>query len=149
VESLVVQVRRAIGSRPLSAAVMPQAERARTEEGQDWVGWLQRGLVDFIVPMAYGYQPGELTRFAERIRRVASAERVLMGLPVFDGRERYLGYSVSLLRAQGVIGYALFSQNELEKNPFSIPFLEKVFFGGGQEDGESDEPDAGEPVEPD
>jgi hypothetical protein len=90
---------------------------------------VQTGLLDFVVPMAYTYEPGELVRLAERIRRMIGFDRLLMGLPVFGGRERYLGYSVSLLRREGVRGYALFSQNELEKEPFSIGFIERVFLG--------------------
>lgn len=129
VESVVVAVRRAAGDLPCSAAVLPEPERARVDEGQDWVGWVQRGLVDFVVPMAYSYEPGQLVRFAERLRRTTGLDRVLMGLPVFDGRERYLGYSVSLLRREGVVGYSLFSQNELQKEPFSIQFIERVFLG--------------------
>jgi hypothetical protein len=55
---------------------------------------------------------------------------------VFDGRERYLGYSVSLLRREGVLGYCLFSANELEKQPFAIEFIERVFLEPGSEEGE-------------
>ena len=127
VESLIVSVRRAVGTKPLSAAVLPEPDRARADEGQDWIGWIQKGLVDFVVPMAYTQEPGDLVRLVEKLRRTIGVDRLLMGLPVFDGRERYLGYSVSLLRRQGVIGYSLFSANELEKDPFSVPFLERVF----------------------
>jgi uncharacterized lipoprotein YddW (UPF0748 family) len=127
VESLVVSVRRAIGGLPLSAAVIPDPERARVDEGQDWLRWLQTGVVDFVVPMAYTYQPDGLVRLVEKLRRMIPVERFLMGLPVFDGRERYLGYSVSLLRREGVVGFCLFSANELEKEPFSIEFIERVF----------------------
>jgi uncharacterized lipoprotein YddW (UPF0748 family) len=147
VESLVVAVRKAIGDIPLSAAVLPEYDRARADAGQDWARWVQKGLVDFVVPMAYTYEPDELVRLVEKIRRVTGLERILMGLPVFDGREHYLGYSVSLLRREGVVGYSLFSANELEKEPFSIPFIERVFLqpdtvgteGEGSEKGESGE----------
>jgi uncharacterized lipoprotein YddW (UPF0748 family) len=142
VESLLVSIRRAIGPVPLSAAVLPEPERARADEGQDWIGWIQKGLVDFVVPMAYTQEPGELVRLVEKLRRMIGVDRLLMGLPVFDGRERYLGYSVSLLRRQGVIGYSLFSANELEKEPYSLPFLERVFPETPVEEpaGESPEP---------
>jgi hypothetical protein len=92
--------------------------------------------------MAYTQEPGELVRLVERLRRMIGVDRLLMGLPVFDGRERYLGYSVSLLRRQGVMGYSLFSANELEKEPYSVPFLERVFM-----EVPGDEP-AGEIAEP-
>lgn len=144
VESLVVSVRRAIGALPLSAAVIPEPEKARIDNGQDWIKWLQTGEVDFVVPMAYTYEPSGLVQLVTKLRRMIGREQFLMGLPVFDDRERYLGYSVSLLRLQGVLGYSLFSANELEKEPFSLPFLERVFLGPD----ESGEPeDSGEPEE--
>jgi hypothetical protein len=104
---------------------------------------VQKGLVDFVVPMAYTQEPGALDRLIERVRRMIGVERLLVGLPVFDGRERYLGYSVSLLRRQGVIGYSLFSANELEKEPFSVPFLERVFLNTSVEEpaGDASAPD--------
>ena len=128
VDSLVISIRKAVGDIPLSAAVVPDAERSRVDKGQNWVKWIQDGVIDFVVPMAYNYEPGELVPLAQRITRMVGAGRFLMGLPVYGGRERYLGYSVSLLRREGVLGYALFSYNELEKEPFSIQFLERVFF---------------------
>ncbi|MEJ2721163.1 MAG: family 10 glycosylhydrolase [bacterium] len=131
VDSLVRSVRDVIGGLPLSAAVIPESETARIAKGQDWVGWIQRGLVDFVVPMAYTYTPAELVPLVRTIRRTIGADRFLVGLPVFDDRSRYLGYSVSLLRHEDVLGYALFSYNELEKESFSIEFLQRVFFPEG------------------
>lgn len=141
VESLVVSVRRVMGDLPLSAAVLPEPERVRIDGGQDWARWIRRGLVDFVVPMAYNYEPGELVRLADLLRRTAGLDRILMGLPVFDGRERYLGYSVSLLRGEGVTGVALFSLNELQREPFSIEFIERVFLTPPEEGGEEEEPE--------
>ncbi|UCG52229.1 MAG: family 10 glycosylhydrolase [Candidatus Latescibacterota bacterium] len=139
VDSLVRLVRTAIGKLPLSAAVVPEIGTARVAKGQGWPRWVQERIVDFIVPMAYNYEPAELVRLVRTIRRTVGAEHLLVGLPVFDGRSRYLGYSVSLLRQEGVLGYSLFSYNELEKEPFSVRFLERVFLGEPVESDESEE----------
>jgi uncharacterized lipoprotein YddW (UPF0748 family) len=127
IDSLVHSVKQAIGSVPLSAAVIPDFRRARREKGQDWVEWITRGDVDFVVPMAYTYEPAELTEQVRMIKRTIGAERFLVGLPVYEGRSRYLGYSVSLLREEGVIGYSLFSYNALVEDQFTLEFLERVF----------------------
>ena len=37
----------------LSCAVFPSAEGARISEGQDWVSWCRRGLVERVTPMNY------------------------------------------------------------------------------------------------
>jgi uncharacterized lipoprotein YddW (UPF0748 family) len=133
IDSLIFSVRTAIGDLPLSAAVVPDAQRARVDKGQNWVGWVNDGVMDFVVPMAYSYEPGDLIPLVRRINRMIGADRYLVGLPVYGGRERYLGYSVSLLRQERVLGYSLFSYNELEKEPFSVRFLERVFFSDDEE----------------
>jgi uncharacterized lipoprotein YddW (UPF0748 family) len=127
VDSLVRMVKGVIGNLPLSAAVVPEYSQARFEKGQDWVSWVVRGDVDFVVPMAYTYEPAQVAELVRLVKRTIGAERFLIGLPVFDGRSHYLGYSVSLLRQQGILGYALFSYNALVEQPFTLEFLERVF----------------------
>lgn len=126
VDSLIRMVRDVVGDLPLSAAVMPNFGSARIEKGQDWLRWVTRGDVDFVVPMAYGYEPADLTAHVRMIKRTIGAERFLVGLPVFDGRSSYLGYSLSLLRQEGIVGYSLFSYNVLAEEEFSLEFLERV-----------------------
>lgn len=127
VDSLVIAVRNAIGDLPLSAAVIPDFTRARVDKGQDWLRWVMRGDVDFVVPMAYTYEPADLIQHMKIVKRAIGPDKFLVGLPVFDKRSRYLGYSVSLLRQEGILGYSLFSYNALAEEQFSIQFLERVF----------------------
>ena len=127
VDSMVLKVRSVIGDLPLSAAVIPDFNRARVEKGQDWRRWVTKRLVDFVVPMAYAYEPAGLVRQMRMIKRSIGAEHFLVGLPVYDGRSRNLGYSVSLLRQEGILGYSLFSYNALAEERFSLRFLERVF----------------------
>jgi uncharacterized lipoprotein YddW (UPF0748 family) len=136
VDSLVHAVKQAIGKLPLSAAVIPNFSEARMAKGQDWVRWVQRGDVDFVVPMAYTYEPADLARRVELIKRAIGHDRFLIGLPVFDGRSQYLGYSVSLLRKQDILGYSLFSYNALAEDEFTLEFLERIFLQAFQDTGE-------------
>ncbi|MDH3217362.1 MAG: family 10 glycosylhydrolase [Candidatus Krumholzibacteria bacterium] len=147
VGTLVRMVRNAIGELPLSAAVIPNFDRAKMEKGQDWVDWVANGDVDFVVPMAYSYEPADLTRSVQMIKRAIGSERFLIGLPVFDGRSQYLGYSVSLLRQEGILGYSLFSYNVLVEERFSLEFLERVFIEVFQPKPESDEETIEEPID--
>jgi hypothetical protein len=98
---------------------------------------VSRGTVDFVVPMAYTYEPAELSQQVQLITRMIGVGHFLVGLPVFDGRERYLGYSVSLLRQQHVLGYVLFSYNALAEQQFTLEFLARVFLEGFEPSGES------------
>lgn len=140
IDSLVAAVREAIGPLPLSAAVIPDHITARRRKGQDWVRWVQRGAVDFVALMAYSYQPDELQREIHYLRNVTGLDKLLVGLPLFDGRARFLEPSVALLREEGVMGYSLFSYRQLAEHPFSVKFLESVFLA---------EPDSLDPHLPD
>jgi uncharacterized lipoprotein YddW (UPF0748 family) len=137
VDSLVLAVRGAIGDLPLSAAVVPEYERARVEKGQDWAKWVLEGTVDFVVPMAYSYEPPELRRQMRLMRNLIGRDRFLVGLPLFDGRAGRLAYSISYLREDRVLGYALFSYNVMEGQRFAVQFLNEVFF---EVDNENPEP---------
>jgi uncharacterized lipoprotein YddW (UPF0748 family) len=139
VDSLVRMVKNVVGELPLSAAVVPDFARARQEKGQDWVQWVGRGDVDFVVPMAYTYEPTDLVDRVKLIKRSIGADRFLVGLPVFDGRSQYLGYSVSLLRQHDIWGYALFSYNALAEEQFTLEFLERIFLEAFRPPGESAE----------
>ncbi|MCZ6766553.1 MAG: family 10 glycosylhydrolase [bacterium] len=128
IDSIVRGIRQTIGDLPLSAAVIPEYDKAFIDKGQDWLGWIQRGDVDFVVPMAYAYTPDRLIERVKMIKRMVGARHFLIGLPAFDGKFQYLGYSVSLLRVEGVLGYSIFSYNSLREKRFSLEFLERVFF---------------------
>ena len=142
VDTLVEMIKDAVGDLPLSAAVIPDFTRARLEKGQDWVDWVIHGDVEFVVPMVYAYEPAELSKQIELIKRMIGTGRFLVGLPVYEGRDRYLGYSVSLLRQQKVLGYSLFSYNALAEQQFTLEFLERVFlqpFQPGQDAAERED----------
>jgi uncharacterized lipoprotein YddW (UPF0748 family) len=136
VDSLVRAVRDVIGDLPLSAAIIPEYERARTEKGQDWAKWVLEGTVDFVVPMAYSYMPPELRRRMRLISNLIGRDKFLIGLPLFDGRAARLASSISYLREDDVLGYALFSYNVLEGQRFATQFLNDVFFGTDDENPE-------------
>ncbi len=133
VDSLVLAVREAIGDLPLSAAVVPERESARREKGQDWAKWVLDGTMDFVVPMAYSYMPPELRRQMRLVRNLIGREKFLVGLPLFDGRASRLASSISYLREDQVLGYALFSYNVMEGQRFAAQFLNEIFFGTDEE----------------
>jgi uncharacterized lipoprotein YddW (UPF0748 family) len=130
VDSAVAAIRAVMGDLPLSAAVVANDEVGRTEKAQDWIGWLRKDLVDFVVPMAYSDSPLEIERRLRYFHRVVGRERLIIGLGLFDGRDRFLGETVPLIRHEGAGGFALFSYNVLAENPFAAGFLEEAVFSG-------------------
>jgi uncharacterized lipoprotein YddW (UPF0748 family) len=53
----------------ISAAVFSNWETARDRVGQDWVKWVETGLLDFVCPMDYTTNAEELAQIVARQRR--------------------------------------------------------------------------------
>lgn len=121
----------------VSAAVFSNVEDAYGERFQDWRRWLDEGIVDVIVPMAY--TPNDEV-FVGQIREAAVSagrqDRVWAGIGAYrnglDGTLR----KIDLARREGVGGLMLFSYDWAVKEGApagSVPFLEQVGrlrFGG-------------------
>jgi uncharacterized lipoprotein YddW (UPF0748 family) len=147
VDSLIVELRAVTGETPLSAAVVANPRSALEEKGQDWVGWVHRRWVDFVVPMAYNYRPEELLGWAQIVHNTIGRERMLVGLAVYGGRDAYVDRSINILRVDDVAGFAIFSYNVLEQRRFAANFIQQLFFSGttGQS---AEEPDTNAVEEP-
>ena len=127
IDSLIIGLRALTGDLPLSAAVMPDAEVARYEKGQDWMRWVHQRWMDFVVPMMYNDRPGDAR---ERIRVLHNAighDRLLAGLALHDGRHLYLPRLITALREEYTLGYALFSYNVLADMRFPARLIDEAF----------------------
>lgn len=82
--------------------------------GQEWVKWLDEGYIDFAVPMAYW---ADIEDFDSHIKPLTeSGLKVSVGLGAWEkGRER-IEEEIEHLRGIGVLGYVLFSYNDIYKN---------------------------------
>ncbi len=131
IERLVAEVRsdlRAVAPRiTLSAAVYGRYPLCIESVGQDWVGWLQRDLLDWAVPMNYTDSLDALQRYLDqpaldRTLRprilsgvgVTSAEASLDAVQVLD--------QIQAARERGFGGYALFDLNAALHSEI-LPFL--------------------------
>jgi uncharacterized lipoprotein YddW (UPF0748 family) len=128
VDSAVSAIRSVTGDLPLSAAVVADDVVGRLEKGQDWVRWLRSDLVDFVVPMAYADTPLEIESRLRYFHNMVGRDRLLIGLALYDGRDRYLGETIPLIRSEGATGFSLFSYNVLADNPFAAAFIEESVF---------------------
>ena len=76
----------------------------------------------------------ELLDWVRVLHNRVGRERMLVGLALHDGRDRYLERSVNILRVERVSGFSIFSYNVLAEKPFAASFIEQVFLSG--KDGE-------------
>jgi len=99
----------------ISAAVFLNWEKHRETFGQDWIAWLERGLVDFVCPMNY---TNDLTRFEEYVRRqqqwIGQKAPWATGIGVYADGCRFTGpelllEQIRLARAYGAQGFVIFN----------------------------------------
>jgi uncharacterized lipoprotein YddW (UPF0748 family) len=117
VTALVRAVRAEMRSRPspvmLSAAVRPDPAEALQVFGQDWVGWLEQGLVDVVAPMMYSPSRSHVERQAKAVAAVAPPERVWAGIAVYNQSLSAAAAKILTCLQLGLGGISIYSYNSL------------------------------------
>ena len=111
--------RRARPGLAISAAVWAYADRAYLSMGQDWRRWLEQGLLDFAVAMAYtrddrlfGYQAQELAQAGR-----AGGTWLGVGVWLFAAEPARALAQLRAAREAGAAGDALFSWDAIADDP--------------------------------
>ena len=128
VTQFVAEARRRV-RRPkwLTTAVYGKYPQCVGSVGQDWEGWLDLNLVDYVVPMDYTESlPAFSALLAQHARTRAHARKTIAGLGVTANESRLDARQVidqiNLSRRAGLAGNALFDLDAtLEKN--ILPYL--------------------------
>ncbi len=94
----------------ISAAVIADTELALSDRFQAWPEWLEQGIIDVAVPMAYTRDP---ERFRELVRTARSAvqvrERVWAGIGAYMNTIEATIGMIDIARSEDVGGVVLFS----------------------------------------
>lgn len=103
----------------LSAAVWSHADRAYLALEQDWRKWLEEGLLDFAVPMAYTRDDRLLRYQAEHFAGLPIAGRIWVGLGtwLFAGEPQRALAQIDLVHGAGLADVALFSYDAIASEP--------------------------------
>ena len=135
VSLLVGRVREAIARlKPrvrLSAAVKPDIDSAYTQYGQDWIGWSNEGLVDFLVPMFYKGSAAEIERQMTAARKRVRKGSLYAGIGIWNQNADATVDQIEIARREGLQGVVLFSVDgfvqqkgligTLRGGPFRVP----------------------------
>ncbi len=103
----------------LSAAVWTYADRAYLSQGQDWRSWLDEGLLEFAVPMAYTLDDRLFRHLVRSFAGRPDADRIWIGLGTWHFAkkpERALA-QIEAARAAGATSDALFSWDSIADTP--------------------------------
>jgi len=98
-----------------SAAVLPWADRAYLSAMQDWRGWLDGGLIDFAVAMAYTRDDTLLRYLSHGLVGGLGGDRVWLGLGswLFLKDPQQHATQIATAESVGPPGVALFSYDSL------------------------------------
>ena len=117
----------------ISAAVIADAELALNDRFQDWPSWLERGIIDIAVPMAYTTDSDRFRALVRSARFSAGhPDRVWAGIGAYmNTAERTLGM-IDIARTEDAGGLVLFSYDwavgDGKGNP-DRPFLSRIAEG--------------------
>lgn len=101
----------------LSAAVKAHAGEALYRFGQDWAGWLNEGLLDFVVTMSY-YPDNKMYRdIMEDNLELVDARKVVGGIGAYKMDAKNAVSQAELIRELGLLGHCVFSYTTLVENP--------------------------------
>lgn len=128
VTQFVTEARRRV-KRPkwLTAAVYGRYPSCITSVGQDWVQWLNLGIVDYVVPMDYTESKGKFEEFM-RLQSVptANARRTIAGIGVTASESKLnavqVAEQIKLARKYGLAGTSLFDLDATLENKI-LPYV--------------------------
>lgn len=103
------EVRRIRPRATISAAVFPGIEDAYSARFQDWGLWLREGSIDVVVPMAYTADDAIFRSQLERAIGEGGAERVWMGVGIYQNPVDGAGSKIRMTRNSGAAGFSVFS----------------------------------------
>jgi len=109
----------------VSAAVIPERERAYRVDLQDWLGWLDAGQLDFAVPMLYTRDATLLRYGVETYAGLARRRELWVGLGswLFAGTPELAVQQLRAVRAEPTLGSALFSWDSIRDTPALLSAL--------------------------
>lgn len=93
----------------VSAAVFANADDAFRSRFQDWRGWIRKGILDVVVPMAYTPDNDAFTRQVAGAVEAAGRNRVWAGIGVYQNTFQGTLDKIRIARELGARGVSLFS----------------------------------------
>ncbi len=101
----------------LSAAVKPDIRMAFVRYGQNWVHWMNRRYLDFVVPMFYTGTTDEIFQKMRTVRKYVQKGRIYAGLGAWNQQATDTFDQINHVKKARLNGYLLFSNATLISSP--------------------------------
>ncbi len=118
-----------------SAAVKPHADEALFQFGQNWAGWLNEGLMDFVVPMSYYPDNEQLNTVMRANLEKVKPEQIVGGVGIYRIDPNAAAGQIRLFRELGLSGYCLFSYTTFQEISNYAGSLQRLIPLSGNGDG--------------
>jgi uncharacterized lipoprotein YddW (UPF0748 family) len=110
----------------VSVAVVPDPQEAATRRLQDWSGWLDRGLVDVLCPMAYTTDHAVFTAQIRKAHEIAGVHPLWAGIGAYRLSPGQIVEHARTARRLGVRGIILFSYDSLTDPARGPDYLSQI-----------------------
>ncbi len=101
----------------LSAAVKPDFVKAYREHGQDWIRWINKRTIDFVVPMFYTGTAVSIRSQIQEAQKYVKKGHLYAGVGVYNQTAVETETQVDVARSLGLKGVVLFSCDSLIGQP--------------------------------
>ncbi len=101
----------------LSAAVIPDINRAKNIFFQYWDEWIKEGYIDLVIPMNYEVSLNIFRRNLESMLQSIEKEKIVMGISAANQSKYKLASKVFISRAMGINSFCIFSYTAYKKFP--------------------------------
>jgi len=108
-----------------SAAVKPEIVSAFRLYGQDWPGWVRKGYLDMVLPMAYSTRPDVVYSQISQACGAVGGEKVWAGLRAYDVPVSEIIERVRKITPLQPGGYCFFSYDGLGDNQMFFRWVKK------------------------
>lgn len=110
----------------LSAAVKPDADEAYYKFGQNWAGWVNDGIVDFVVTMSYFPETAWVEDVLNDSLKKVDRRKVIGGIGAYKLTPEETAGQIKLMRNLRLSGYCIFSYTTFTENPHFAESLDSL-----------------------
>lgn len=114
----------------LSAAVKPASDQAYFKFGQNWVGWLNEGIVDFVVTMSYFPETDWIEDVLRDSLKKVDRRKVIGGIGAYLIPPERMVEQVRLMQKLDLMGYSIFSYTTFTENPDYAEIVDTLLDAG-------------------
>ncbi|MGQ9464591.1 MAG: glycoside hydrolase family 10 protein [bacterium] len=107
----------------VSAAVKPDYVVARNDYYQDWLTWVNDGLVDFVCLMAYTNHIEPIIK--KTLNRVNIPSSIIIGLDIYNSTPEIVKRQLEAIKKTSFAGFVYFSYPQVKEDRRYLELLEK------------------------